>query len=510
MLLDDIAAFASYRYGDTPAILWRDRSTSFKEQYQRVQALRRATASLGVPGDRVGILSENRPEYAECYYGIPGAGRILTLLNYRLSPEELAKIMAHADIRVLICEQNQFERVAPFLAGLANLEVVVRLGDGSGGDIDYESFLSLGDDEQLTTPSPDDPAWLVYTSGTTGTPKGVLVTHRNIITALSGWLVEIGATTGELQLLPFPMCHIAGIGVPGYCMRGCTSVLNSSFDAPQLLSLVGGLGVAGTALAPTMIRMLLRASEGDSRPLSSLRLIQYGSAPMPADLLASAIDAMPDSDFATGFGMTELAGNVLWLSGADHRRALEDREGLLRSVGRPMIFADLRLVDDEMREVGVDEVGELVVRGDQVSPGYFRDPDRTQEAWRGGWFHTGDLMRRDADGYFYIVERKKDIIITGGENVYPRDVEVALEAHPGVQEVAVIGIPDPVWIEQVSAVIVVKEDMSLTEGELIEYCQSRLSGFKRPRRIFFVNELPKTVSGKVQKHELRRIVAEEP
>jgi acyl-CoA synthetase (AMP-forming)/AMP-acid ligase II len=167
-------------------------------------------------------------------------------------------------------------------------------------------------------------------------------------------------------------------------------------------------------------------------------------------------------------------------------------------------------VDDEMREVGVDEVGELVVRGDQVSPGYFRDPDRTQEAWRGGWFHTGDLMRRDADGYFYIVERKKDIIITGGENVYPRDVEVALEAHPGVQEVAVIGIPDPVWIEQVSAVIVVKEDMSLTEGELIEYCQSRLSGFKRPRRIFFVNELPKTVSGKVQKHELRRIVAEEP
>jgi acyl-CoA synthetase (AMP-forming)/AMP-acid ligase II len=502
MLLGDVPVIAARKFRDQPAIVFDGGTTTFRQLDDRVRRLANGLGAVAGVGDRVGILMENRPAFVEAYYGVPTAGMVLTFLNYRLNPKELAHIMRDSGATVLMTEPKYLPAVAAIRDSLPDLKLVVC--DGDGGDVSYEELLAGASTSTPTAEvSADDVAWLIYTSGTTGQPKGAMLSHRNLLTSLASWLIESSSGPGDAYLMPFPLCHVAGYGVPGYCLRGATLVLRAAYEPGDFMASVDRHRVTGAPLAPTMLNMLLQHPDVDTYDLSSLQTIAYGGSGMPVEVLRAALGRFPDAEFVQGFGMTELAGNVLFLYPATHVRALQGAPQLLAAAGRPMPLVDLRLVDDDMNDVETGLVGEIVVRGDQVMKGYWNNPAATEEAFAGGWFHTGDLGRMDAEGYVYIVDRKKDMIVTGGENVYSRQVEDVLYRHPAVAEAAVIGLPDVHWGETVCAVIVARPGQTVTPEEITAFCKEELAGYKKPRRVEIVDELPKNASGKVLKRQLR-------
>ena len=303
----------------------------------------------------------------------------------------------------------------------------------------------------------------------------------------------------------FPQFHVAGYVLPMYHLRCFPVVLLRSFDVETVLANVERYGVTSTAMAPTMIAMLLEDPIGERYDLSSLRRVGYGASAMPGEVLRRARARWPGVGFSTGFGMTELSGNVMYMGPADHERAADQGLDILRSVGRQMPLAQVRVVDDDGGDVAVGAEGEIVIRGDQVLMGYWANPEATASSFFGDWFRTGDVGRWDADGYLFIVDRKKDMILTGGENVYPREVEEVLYQHPAVLDAAVVGAPDPKWGEKVVAVICRRHDVE--PAELIAFCRERIAGYKRPRHVVFIDVLPRNATGKVLKRELRDQIA---
>jgi len=514
MLVDEIARSGAQKYGNKPAVVFTTRTVSFVEQYEEVRALAFALRGGGFDsGQRIAMLSTNRVEYAIAYYGVPMAGCILTFVNHRLGAQEVLDVLEHSQSVVLIAEQHLLELMADRLHELEFLRLVVVLDDGpqpvvAGARVrSWADLLAGAAPVELEREGVDDrdPAWLIYTSGTTGRPKGVVLSHRNICTALSSWLIEVSPDPSEIQLLPFPMCHVAGVGVPGYCMRGVTVVLLPNFEAINFMTTIQKYRVTGIAAAPTMLSLLADQPRSDDFDLSSVSLIQYGSAPMTVRLLERSLTLFPQAEFTTGFGMTELGANVLWFDARSHAEAVGTNPARLRSVGRPMTLIRTRVVDEQMVEVAVGEVGELVVQGDQVSRSYWRDPEATALAWDCGWFHTGDLVRVDEDGFYYIVDRKKDMVITGGENVYSREVEDVIAGHPDVHDVAIVGVPDDRWGEVVTAFVVLREGAPPAVEALIGYVRERLARYKVPQQLHIVKQLPRTVSGKVRKALLREL-----
>jgi acyl-CoA synthetase (AMP-forming)/AMP-acid ligase II len=280
-------------------------------------------------------------------------------------------------------------------------------------------------------------------------------------------------------------------------------VLMRAFDPDQLLATIERHRVSRTTMAPTMLNMLLQDPALDRYDLSSLTSIGYGAASMPAETLRRAMERFPGMEFSTGFGMTELSGNVMYFSNEGHQRALAEDVTVLGSVGKQMPLATVRVVADDMRDVAVGDVGEIVVRGPQVTMGYWGRPEATAEAFAGGWFHSGDLGRWDAEGNLYIVDRKKDMVLTGGENVYSREVEEVLYRHEAVAEAAIIGVPDERWGENVVAVVQTRSGAQVSAEELIAHCKDHLASYKKPKRVIFVPELPKNAAGKILKRELR-------
>ena len=439
----------------------------------------------------------------ECYYGVPAAGMALTFLNYRLHPKEWAWILGNAEARVVIVEQSFLDQLRPELAGVPSIEHVVVIGEAADGAIPYGELVATG----ATTPPPvevadDDTAWLIYTSGTTGFPKGAMLTHRGLVAAVLESVIEYQPQPDDRNLLAFPLCHVAGYTVPLMHLRGGLVVLMKAYEPELFMQLVERHAITSSALAPTMLNFLLQHPKIDDHDLSTLRNIGYGAAAMPVEVLKAAIDRFGPIVYS-GFGMTELGGNVLVHSKEAHIRAINGEEHLLAACGTPMCLADVKVVDEAMQECPPGVVGEIVIRAEQVLKGYWRNEDGTKAAFEGGWFRTGDMARRDDEGFFYIVDRRKDMIVTGGENVYSREVEEVLYTHPAVSEAAVIGLPDPTWGENVTAVVVLRDGMTATDTEIIATCRDRLAGFKKPKRVEFIDELPKNVSGKILKRELR-------
>ena len=336
-----------------------------------------------------------------------------------------------------------------------------------------------------------------------------MLTHRNLTVAMLESVIEYEPQPDERNLVAFPLCHVAGYAVPVTHIRGGRIVLTPMFEPELWMQLVDEHGITGTAMAPTMLNMVLQHPKIDDYSLASLRSIGYGAAAMPVEVLRSAIERFGPIVYS-GFGMTELGGNVLTFPKSAHERAVKGDEYLLASCGTPMCLADVKVVDEDFVECPPGVVGEIVIRGEQVLKGYFRNEEGTAKAFHDGWFRTGDMARRDEEGFFYIVDRMKDMIITGGENVYSREVEEVLYTHPAVSEAAVVGLPDPKWGENVTAVIVLREGATATEAEIIATARDRLAGFKKPKRVIFLDELPKTVSGKIIKRELRDRFAGDP
>jgi acyl-CoA synthetase (AMP-forming)/AMP-acid ligase II len=508
MLLSDVPALAAHHAPDVAAIRFQDRVITYAELRDRCWKLSNALAQVAEPGDRVAILSENCLEYTDCYYGVPGAGMALTLLNYRLSARELSYIIGNSAPRVLVVETKYLPVIRQIRADIPSVERVVLI-DGEAEDcVSYDAFLATGSaSEPAYRPAETDLCWLLYTSGTTGLPKGAMLSHRNLIAAVLNSMTCWEAGADDVCMFTFPQFHVAGYAMPMYHLRGHPVILLRSFEAEALLRNVETYRVTSTAMAPTMIAMLLEDARTDQYDLSSLRRVGYGASAMPGEVLRRARARWPQVGFSTGFGMTELAGNVMFMGRLDHERAAEQSLAILGSVGRQMPLARVRVIDDDGRDAPPNVPGEIVVKGDQVLTGYWRNPEATEASFIDGWFRSGDVGRWDEDGYLYVVDRKKDMILTGGENVYPREVEEVLYEHAAVVEAAVLGAPDPKWGEKVVAVVAIRSGESASGAELVAFCRERIASYKKPRHVVFVEALPRNASGKVLKRELRDQIA---
>jgi long-chain acyl-CoA synthetase len=503
VLFHDIALRGAREHGARTALICEDRRWSYAELELRTRKLACALAARAERGARIALLAENRPEGIECYYGVPRAGQCLVLLNYRLAGPELAQQLADCGAAVLIGERALLDRVAPHAQQFPGLQLRVALDDAGPGELHYEALLASGD--ALPEPargSPDELAWIIYTSGTTGRPKGAMLSHANLVAGVLSSVLTRPIGPGEVYLYPFPLCHISGHNLVGLHLCGHPVVLMRRFEPAALFETVARQRVTSLSLAPTMIAMLLDDPALARAGLSSLRAVRYGASSIPAELLRRAMAAL-GCEFWQGYGMTELAGNVLSLDGEAHRRGLAGEPQLLRAAGRPSPLVDLRIVDDEGRELPDGSVGEIAVRGDQVCSGYWNDPEATRAALRGGWLFTGDVGQRDTEGFYYVLDRKKDLIITGGENVASREIEDVLHLHPGVREAAVVGVPDARWGESICAVVAARPGTRPSPGELIAHVRAHLAGYKKPRHVLFVDALPRNPGGKVLKAELR-------
>jgi long-chain acyl-CoA synthetase len=503
MLIGDIVRWHGNKTPTRTALCWEDYSMSFGELLTRVNRVANAMSRFGQPGDRVGILAENLPEYVECYYGVPDAGMALNFLNYRLHPKEWAWILNNAEAKILIVQEKFLEAIEGHLGDVPTIEHVIVIGKGSAKYPSYEDVVGAASPNRSPLAVDEDStAWLLYTSGTTGFPKGAMLTHRNLMVAALNSVIEYEAQPDERNLIAFPLCHVSGYAVPVNQYRGGRIVLCPMFEPELWMQLVDKHGITNTSMAPTMLNFILQHPKVNEYNLGSLRGIGYGAAAMPVEVLRKGIERFGPIVYS-GFGMTELGGNVLTFPKKDHVRAINGDEHLLLSCGTPMVMAEVKVVDEQMNECKPGEVGEIVVRGEQTLKGYFRNEEGTKKAYEGGWFHSGDMARRDEEGFFYIVDRMKDMILTGGENVYSREVEEVIYTHPAVSEAAIIGLPDPTWGENVTAVIVLKPGMSATEADIITAVRDRLAGYKKPKKVIFIDEMPKTVSGKIIKKDLR-------
>jgi len=438
------------------------------------------------PGDRIAVIADNSNDYARLYYGVPRSGRILTLINQRLSAAEQLAALRAVDPAVLIGDAAHLSA----LAGQWPAAQTVTFDDAG--------WRTAEDDGVAPVTDPDTPAWLVFTSGSTGTPKGVVHTHRSITTAVRGSVSGRNVQGGGVYLLPFPMCHIAGYNMLVQHSVGSTVLPVPAFRPQAFADAVNTYRVTCCSLAPTMLHSLLAHLDKTGTTLPTLRDIAYGSAAIPADLLRRAIDTLA-VDFHQGYGMTETGGNITFLGPTEHRAGAAGDAVALRTAGVPHAEVQIRIADRG------DGAGEILVRGAQVATRYWPDRPATLD----GWLATGDIGRIDDAGRLVVVDRVKDVIITGGENVSSREVEDVLSTHPDIEQVAVIGIPDDYWGEIICAVVVAGTDRPEI-ADIDSHVRSRLAGFKRPRRVVFVEHLPLTTNGKIAKDVLRHRIRSLP
>ena len=482
-----------------PALIVGDTAWTFAELRGRVDALDAFLRARCSAGARVALLAHNRAEYLAAYYGVPRAGRILVSLNQRLHPREWLDQIARSGAELLIGEPDQLDRLRA--EGTPSCRVL-SFDELPWNELPWDAPPAADGRRS----GPDDTAWLMFTSGTTGRPKGVRLTHRGLLAAVRVCAAGRPVKPGDVFCTPFPLCHVAGYQVMLYHLHRRPAVVLRRFDPAAVVDAVARHGVSSLSLAPTMVDSLVSHAEEHPDALrvlrAGVRVIAYGSAPMPVALMRRAAETL-GCELGQGYGMTELSGNVAFLDADDHRAATYGRPELAASAGRPGPGVDIRVAAPP------GGVGEVLVRAEQVTPGYWDDPDATARAFTGGWFRTGDLGRLDADGYLYLVDRLKDVIITGGENVGSREVEDVLRAVPGVRDVAVVGLPDPHWGQRVCAVVVPTGPVPPSRDDLVAACRARLAGFKAPRQIVYAADLPRTGLGKVRKDVLRERLSRE-
>jgi long-chain acyl-CoA synthetase len=484
---------------DVIAIRHGDRGISYAELDERSNRLAHVLVAGGAgPGSRIAHLDRSGPEVVELLAAASKIGAVAVPLNWRLAAAELTTILADAGAPLLIAGPAFGGVAADVAASLPQQLETIGVGD------DYEERLAFAD-----TADPGgrgeagDPVVQMYTSGTTGVPKGVLTTQRNLAAAtlnVPAWRFD----ADSVSLTPLPMFHIGGIGWTFLGLsEGATTILVSEFDAEAVLDLLASARVTNAVFVPTMLQMLTSVPGAAERDFSALRSIAYGASPITTPVLKAALRTFRCPLFGV-YGLTETTGGVVQLDPDDHDPD-GPREHLLRSAGRPRPWMELRIVDPVSgRELPPGAVGEVWMRGPNVMAGYANRPEETAAALtRAGWLRTGDGGYLDEDGYLFLTDRIKDMIVTGGENVYPIEVEEALSHHPAVAEVAVIGVPDERWGEAVTALVVSRPDAVTSAADLVAFARERLAGYKLPRSIDFVDDLPRTPSGKVLKHELR-------
>ena len=494
---------------DKLAYRFLDQDRTFAQLDERVNRLANALADRGVHyGDRVATLMTNRLEVVETYLASAKLGAICVPVNFRLVPDEIAYILGDSGASALVVDDGLAATAASARAQVGGPKTcLVTAGDASAGGDGAESY---GDALEAASPvAPDvvvaemDPAFIMYTSGTTGRPKGAVLSHFNLLMNTYHMLGYMGISgSDEVWLSGLPLFHIGGLnGILPYLLLGGTTVMlpSGQFDATEVVDALEREQVTGCYFVPTQWQQICAVPGVRDRRLA-LRRISWGASVAPPSVLQAMADTFPGVPNYNAFGQTEMSSVTCVLLGGDAVRKMG-------SVGTPMLNVEVRLVDDDMADVPRGEVGEIVYRGPTVLQSYWNKPEATAEAFAGGWFHSGDLVRRDEEGYIYVVDRKKDMIISGGENIYCAEVEAVIDAHPGVAEVALIGVPDPKWVETPRAVIVPADAANPpSEEEIIAWCRERLASYKKPTSVVIVDAMPRNASGKILKTQLRHDV----
>ena len=508
LLLGEVIARNARKIPDQEILVFGERRITCRELDERVNRLANAMLSLGIKtGDKVGVLLMNCPEVVETFFAAAKIGAVNVPINFRLSPREIAYILDNSDTSILFAGRAFLPIVEKIKSELRLVKEIVVVGQqGDGAYRDYERTLSSGSPIRPEIWLQDEQeAFIVYTSGTTGKAKGAVLTHKNFIVQSMAIAAEARASaprrpdipTGRIRYLTIvPMFHVAGITSTISSILHMDLTVIKDFDPVGLLETIQKERITSMFLAPAMWMMVMSHPDFRKYDVSSLTRATYGAAPMPNAIKDRILEAFPNAGLLETFGQTEMTPITTMIK---HQDALR-KEG---SVGQPLFNVEVRVVDDEMNDVPVGAVGEAVYRGGSMFKGYYKNLEANKEAFRGGWFHSGDLVRRDEDGFVYVVDRKKDMIVSGGENIYSAEVEEVLYAHPKVQEAAVVGVPDPKWGETVKAYVALKPGQEASPDEIIAFCEENLARFKRPKYLEFVSTLPRNAAGKVLKFELR-------
>ncbi len=497
---------AERQYGQRIAITDAEGDFTWADHVQRVRRAAGMLGSLGIkPGMRFGIIAENSYRYMELLHAGFWSGAIPVPINHRLAPPEIRHILDDAECEYLFLGEDYLglsdaDDVAPWAERM--IYVGAQLAECRYPQ--YEALLGAAERVDAAHLSDEDLALLLYTGGTTGKSKGVRLSHKNVCANGMQSHMAMGIRTDDVFLHAAPMFHAADLLGTAFTLCGAAHAFLPVFSGKETLAALARLQITVSFLAPTMIIMILQEADFDTYDLSKFRLIFYGSSPMAAEWVQRCIERFEGTEIQQGYGLTETSPILTTLDPIDHVRAVESgNTDILRAAGRPVAGVDLRIVDDDGNPVPGGEAGEVAVRGPNVTSGYLNRPDVNETAFKDGWFFTGDFGRVDENGVLYLLDRKKDMVITGGENVYTSEVEAALYAHPDVHEAAVVGIPDNKFGEALFAVIVPAPGKTLTQKDIIEHCRGRIGGYKIPRQMDFIAEMPKSAMGKILKTELR-------
>jgi acyl-CoA synthetase (AMP-forming)/AMP-acid ligase II len=496
-------------FPDSPAVVHGDKKLTYAEFNARVNRLANALTELGVrQGDHVAVLMYNYPQMLEAIFACFKLGCGSVPINFRLHPNEFAFIMDHSEAKAAVISPEFNEAVHGIRERIPRVGQVISTEGASDGFLDYESLIQ-GNSERFRERDvePDDTAWLFYTSGTTGLPKGAMLTHRNLLAMTMNFYADIrpGMTPQDAALHAAPLSHGSGLyALPNFGKAALNVILDSKSFEPELVCrTIEQYRITNMFAAPTMIRLLLDHPAVEKYDLGSLKALNYGGAPMLVKDLTEAVKKLGPC-LVQLFGQAESPMTITYLPQWAHViDGASDQAARLGSAGIQRTDVEVAIFDDQDRELPRGETGEIVTRSDLVMKGYWRNPEATADALRNGWLHTGDMGYMDENGYLFIMDRSKDMIITGGENVYPREIEEVIIRHPSVREVAVIGVPDEKWGEAIKAVVSLNKGASLTEAELIEYCRNNIAGYKKPKSLEIVDDLPKNNYGKILKRELR-------
>ncbi len=493
MTVADALRRAEKLYGDDLAIIDGDLQRNYRELADRCRRLAGGLQSLGVkPGDRVATLMANSHRYLEIYFAVPGMGAVLVPLNNRHAIAEHRHILEDCGAALLIVDDALYGVVGELT--LTEMKIV-------RAPAEFEELVASGAPVRLGKDISEDAlACLFYTGGTTGTPKGVMLTHRNLVSNALHTALALEYAHDDVFLHVAPMFHL-GDGASTYAVTwvGGRHTFLAAFDPEEVMRMVAETRTTVLMLVPTTISSLIDHPAVSRADLSSIRIVLHGAAPIAEDLLSKAIRVLGCS-FAQGYGMTEASPMLTVL--ANEERLVGDVR--LRSAGREIVGVEVKVVRPDGAACAPGEVGEVVARGPNITQGYWNKPQETAHALRDGWFWSGDLAYQDEQGYLYLVDRAKDMIISGGENVYSIEVETVIAAHPSVSECAVIGLPDARWGERVHAVLVFRSGQSATLEELQAFCADRIAGYKFPKSIESREALPRSGAGKILKHLLRR------
>jgi len=459
-------------------------------------------------GDKVALLQYNYPQMLESMFACFKAGYGAIPINWRLHPNEFSFIIDHSQAKAVILSPEFNEAIIHIRERIPNARHLITLSDAEGELIDYEDLIFKGSDQFSDARiHPDDLAWLFYTSGTTGMPKGAMLTHRNLLAMTMNFYADIcpGFGPEDVVLHAAPLSHGSGLFALPNVGKGATNIILASkfFDPDLIFKSIQKYRVTNMFAAPTMIKLMVDSFDAERFDHTSMKALNYGGAPMLVEDLKEAMTKLGPC-LVQLYGQGESPMTITYLPHGDHvLDGTAEQMKRLASAGIPRTDVEVKVFDSEDRELPTGQMGEIVTRSDLVMKGYWRDPEATAETLRNGWLHTGDLGYMDEKGYLFIMDRSRDLIISGGENVYPREIEEVLIQHQAVREVAVIGVPDPKWGEAVKAVVSLAPGQSVTGEDLIAFCKKYIASYKKPQSVDFVDDLPKNNYGKILKRELR-------